>query len=135
MNDKLSLDELRAQAEQIVRDNPAPPNCIEDRKIVLFEDELRESGLRFKVEISFSELSPQLVPIIFNQEHDFRGEHYCLIWSRIKPESGLWSLMVLNQKSSGVRRLLDCPLTMKQQLLPFLEVLAVKISSKLKESN
>ncbi len=133
MSDKDSLESLRQQMAQVIHDNPAPKMTRADREIALFEDELRESGLNFRVEMAFSELDLSLESIIFNAEHEFEGRDYLLIWDKLPATSKAYHLLVQNQKSSGCRRLLECPEAMKNHLLAFLHAFAVKISSKLKD--
>tara|TARA_R110000868_G_scaffold61524_1_gene186930 strand:- start:43000 stop:43407 length:408 start_codon:yes stop_codon:yes gene_type:complete len=131
LSEKENLDFLRQQMAKVIHDNPAPKMNREDREIALFEDELRESGLNFRVEMAFSELDSSLESVVFNTEHGFAGRDYLLIWDKQLASAKAYHLLVQNQKTSGCRRLLECPDSMKNQLLGFLHTFAVKISSKL----
>lgn len=132
MKDSSTLEELRAKAAQIMRENPAPASVPEDRQIILFEDELREANVLINAAISFSELDPTLHDHLFNSQHGFTGALYLLSWEPIKAGASAWALMVQNQKSSGKRRLLDCPLEMKQVIVPMLSTFAMKIAAQFK---
>ena len=131
MNEKDNLEFLRQQMAKVIHDNPAPKMTREEREISLFEDELRESGLNFRVEMAFSELDPALESVVFNTEHGFEGRDYLLIWDKSPASGKTYHLLVQNQKSSGCRRLIECPEAMKNHLLGFLHTFVVKISSKL----
>lgn len=127
MSKESTLDNLRAQMQQIVKTNPAPAFNATDRDISLFEDDLREAEVTTPASIAFSELSADLTDYLFNADHQFYGRDYQLSWQR-QSENGFWTLMVLNTKSSGKRRLIECPELMKQQVGPFLQVFAQKIA-------
>lgn len=133
MNDP-KLEALRAQVSQIMRENPAPKASASDRVIALFEDDLREAALRIVCEISFSELDEALGAICFNQQHEFYGRDYRLLWQESSANAP-WSLYVLNQKSGGKRRLLDCPDSMKIALCPHLSLFGAKIEQILVNKN
>lgn len=131
MSDKTELAALRNQIAEVIQKNPAPKMTREDREIALFEDDLREAGLNLRVDMAFGELDESLASVVFNSEHNFLGRDYILVWDRPTPQSKSYHLLVLNHKSTGMRRLSECPLAMKTQLLPFLHTFAVKVSSKL----
>lgn len=130
MTKDATLANLREQMQQIVKTNPAPAFNPVDRDIVLFEDDLREAEVVTQACIAFSELAPELESHLFNSDHKFYGRDYQLSWRRFS-ENGPWTLVVLNTKSTGKRRLLDCPQEMKQQISPFLSVFAQKIAESL----
>lgn len=132
MKDSSTLEELRAKAAQIMRENPAPASVPEDRQIILFEDELREASVLVNAAISFSELDTSLHDHLFNSQYGFIGAHYLLSWEPVKAGASAWALMVQNQKSTGKRRLLDCPAEMKQVIVPKLSIFAMKIAAQFK---
>lgn len=132
MSDHSQLEALREQMGKIIKDNPAPPNSPTNRAIALFEDDLRESGIQIEASIAFSELGSHLIEFCFNSEHGFYGRDYQLSWEKQK---SVWSLFVLNTKSTGKRRLLDCPEGMKVKILDTLETFASKMAEQLKAAD
>lgn len=131
MSKDTTLANLREQMQQIVKANPAPAFNAIDRDIALFEDDLREAEIVTNASIAFGELNSELNDFLFNADHQFYGRDYQLCWQR-HSENGVWTLLVLNTKSSGKRRLLDCPNVMKEQLSPYLDVFARKMANLIK---
>ncbi len=128
MTSNETLLSLKEKINQIVKDNPAQAMSKSDKDIFLFEEELRELGLTFPIETSFTQLDESLESHLFNQQHQFSGKDYLLKWDiRVKSNS-TWGLLVLNQKSQGQKSLLECPQEMKEKLIPLLPVFAKKIA-------
>lgn len=131
MTENTTLSLLQEKMNQIINDNPAKAHSKQDRDIFLFEDELRELGLSFEVEASLGELDESLNNYVFNDAHGFVGKDYILKWSK-DSKTSLWSLFVVNSRSTGQKRLIDCPSEMKVRIISTFGIFATKIVNMLK---
>ena len=132
MNENNALWLLKNEIDQIMKNNPSKSLSKLEREIFHFEEELRELGLDVEVEANLAQLRPELENLLFNKDHQFYGKDYLLRW--IKPsDKAVWSLYVLNTKSSGLKKLIDCPEMMKKECLVALPVFAAKISDLLNQ--
>jgi len=132
LTNNTTLIELKEKMNQIIKDNPAKAQSKIDREIFMFEEELRELGLSFEVDANFNELDSSLGQHVFNSTHGFIGQDYCLKWTK-NPQTSVWYLVVLNNKSNGQKGLIDCPDEMKVKLLSTFSVFASKIAGMLKD--